>query len=361
AGRPDYHDIGRVVILAEPGASYSRDTKLTEEEVAIQLLKGQMEEVAPVYGIEETSEEFAANTIAARGVERDVATIANAMVGEGDDPLSEMQKHKLVRRTGGMLELSPLGRVMAEHFIGMERLLEIDRLVRLMDDPLEIIAELAALDEEQDKDKRREGKKSAEKKEANWIRDTKGKADAAPAWVAKRKEQNAVAKHEHTKERAERAGKPEGQRKLMRESLQEPPKAPRRATKEQEERIERKKREANQFIPPPKRRSNDWDAIEAGVDARRAGKYDEALKILSGWVDHHPGDSRALLELGKVYDLRGARDEAYGCYQRAAEADTHNREAIDRMNAYLIGITVEIDTEEPASRIPTGVVKKKGT
>jgi hypothetical protein len=30
------------------------------------------------------------------------------------------------------------------------------------------------------------------------------------------------------------------------------------------------------------------------------------------------------------------------------------------MNAYLIGITVDID-DEPASRIPTGVVKRKNT
>ena len=63
-------------------------------------------------------------------------------------------------------------------------------------------------------------------------------------------------------------------------------------------------------------------------------------------------------EPGKVYDLRGSRDEAYACYQRAAAADTQNREAIDRMNAYLIGITVDID-DQPASRIPTGVVKRK--
>ncbi|HJJ80013.1 MAG TPA: DEAD/DEAH box helicase, partial [Methanocorpusculum sp.] len=103
-----------------------------------------------------------------------------------------------------------------------------------------------------------------------------------------------------------------------------------------------------------------WDAVEAGIDARRAGKYDDALGILLAWVDNHPRDSRALTELGKVYDLRGSRDEAYSCYQRAAAADTQNREAIDRMNAYLIGITVDID-DEPASRIPTGVVKRKNT
>src|SRR5690606_24915058 len=49
AGRPDFHDEGKVVILAEPGATYSRDSATTEEAVAVQLLKGEMGEVAPVY------------------------------------------------------------------------------------------------------------------------------------------------------------------------------------------------------------------------------------------------------------------------------------------------------------------------
>ncbi|MDD1672632.1 MAG: DEAD/DEAH box helicase, partial [Methanomicrobiales archaeon] len=55
AGRPDFHDLGRVFILAEPGASYSRERSVTEEEVAINLLRGEMEEVEPAYGVEESS------------------------------------------------------------------------------------------------------------------------------------------------------------------------------------------------------------------------------------------------------------------------------------------------------------------
>jgi len=366
AGRPDYHDIGRVVLLAEPGASYSRETKLTEEEIAIQLLKGKMEEVAPVYEVEEASEEFAANAVIARGSEKDMRAISSSMVGEGDDPVDEMMKHKLVTRNGGNLELSPLGRVMAEHFIGMGRVLSIDHLVRQLDEPLEIVAELAAIEEEEEKDKRREDRKqkSLEKQGLETARELMSKKQEPPAWVAQRKNQNAIAKHEHTKERIQRAGKTPSSfdsKPLKRELIQtDAAKAPKRASKEMEERIERKKKEANRFIPPPKRRqTNEWDAVEAGIDARRSGKYDDALGILSAWIDNHPGDSHALTELGKVYDLRGARDEAYSCYQRAAAADPHYREAIDRMNAYLIGITVEIDNDEPASRIPTGVVKKK--
>ncbi|MDV0443891.1 DEAD/DEAH box helicase [Methanorbis rubei] len=376
AGRPDFHDLGRVVILAEPGGSYSRDTKLTEEEVAIRLLKGEMEEVAPVYEIEETSEEFAANAIVCRGREADIIKVGETMVGCGEDPLPDLLRHKLVKKSGGVLELSPLGRVMAEQFIGMERLLEIDRLVRMMDDPLELIAELECSEEERGKERRKADRRASEKKESDWMAgkktapgagssEKKPKSDAPPAWVAEKKSASAAAKRVHETDRRSRAGKPEPERKLRREREENAATAaeaaaPRRASRELEERIERKKREAASFIPAPKRkREAEWDAIEAGIDQRRAGKYDDALKILGSYVADHPSNSRALTELGKVYDLRGDRDTAYSCYQRAVSADTQNREAIDRMNAYLIGITVDIDADVPADRQSTGVVKKK--
>jgi helicase len=309
AGRPDFHDTGRVVLLAEPGASYSRDTKLTEEEVALSLLKGEMEEVAPVYDIEETSEEFAANTVVCRGREADIVKIGSMMVGCGDDPLKDLFSRNLVKRNAGQLELSPLGKIMAEQFIGMERLLEIDKLVRIMDDPLEILAELSCLEEERDREKRRDDrKKEAGKKPVQHVQEGGG-----------------------TKSRERK-----------------------RPTKAAEERIERKKREAHAFIPVPKRQRE--DAVETGIDLWRAGKYNDALNMLGRYAADHPDDSRALTELGKVYDIRGDRDTAYACYQRAVSADPRNREAVDRMNAYLIGITVAID--EPA-RQPSGVVRKK--
>ncbi|MCK9313448.1 MAG: DEAD/DEAH box helicase [Methanocorpusculum sp.] len=359
AGRPDYHDLGRVVVLAEPGASYSRDTKLTEEEVAIQLLKGDMEEVSPEYDIEETSEEFAANAIACHGREADIVKVGNSMVGVGDDPLSELLKHKLVRKSGDNLELSPLGKIMSEHFIGMERLLEIDKMVRVMDDPLEIIAEISCMDDERDKEKRRTERRSTEKKEAEWIGDKKAaaKPTSEPAWVAKKKEVNAAEKHAHDEERRKKAGT----RKLRHDEVEvEAPMAPRRANKEMEDRVERKKQEAAQYIPPPKRKRNiDADPIETAVDLRRAGNYDRALTMLGNYVADNPKDSRALTELGKVYDLRGDRDMAYSCYQKAATADTRNREAIARMNAYLIGITVDIDSDTPPEKSVGMVVKKK--
>lgn len=164
AGRPDFHDLGKVVLLAEPGGSYSRENPLTEEEVALKLLKGVMEEVAPVHDAEQSSEEYVANAVACGGEEADLARITTMMVGSTEPVLSDLIAHKLVQRKGTRIELSELARVMAEHFIGLERLLEVVRLSKTMDDPLDIIAELESEElqketgKKQEKDRQHPGK-----------------------------------------------------------------------------------------------------------------------------------------------------------------------------------------------------------
>jgi helicase len=142
SGRPDFHDRGRVVILAEPGAAYTSNPTATEEEVAIRLLGGEMEEVAPSYDLEESTEEFAAHAVVARGDERAIERITGMMVGEMEPALPELLARNLVQRREGTLALSPLGRVMAEHFIGLDRLLELQNLVGEMEDPVAILCEL---------------------------------------------------------------------------------------------------------------------------------------------------------------------------------------------------------------------------
>ena len=157
AGRPDFHDLGRVVILAEPGGSYSRELPGTEEEIAIKLLRGEMEEVAPEHDFEKSSEEYVANAVACDGEEADLDRINNLMVGSMEPVLPELVAHRLVEKRGTKLVLSPLAKVMAEHFIGMERLLEIVRLTKEMNDPIGIIGELES--EEIQREKKPEKRK----------------------------------------------------------------------------------------------------------------------------------------------------------------------------------------------------------
>lgn len=151
AGRPDYHDLGKVVILAEVGGSYDRDSRLTEEEVAMLLLKGEMEEVAPVYSIEQSSEVYAANAVVAKGDRRVMHMIEESMVGEVQPVEDLLVLEGFVRINGNRVELDEMGKVMAEHFIGVERLLEIRHLVREKDDALDIVAELECTMDERER------------------------------------------------------------------------------------------------------------------------------------------------------------------------------------------------------------------
>lgn len=149
AGRPDYHDLGKVVILAEPGGSYSRSSRMTEEEVAMGLLKGEMGEVAPVYTLEQSSEIYVANAVVCAGDPAAMAKIEANLVGEAEPVEELLRERELIFHEGGTIKLTPLSRIMAEHFIGVERLARIIDLVKETRDPLQILADLdCATDEE---------------------------------------------------------------------------------------------------------------------------------------------------------------------------------------------------------------------
>jgi len=142
AGRPDYHDLGKVVALAEPGGTYTRTSSATEEEVALRLLKGEMEEVAPEHDIEQSSEEYVANAVVCGGDKWALEKICSTMVGTMEPVLPLLISHGLVRENGKKIELNPVSRIMAEHFIGIERLLLMLKLIDKLKDPVEIVAEL---------------------------------------------------------------------------------------------------------------------------------------------------------------------------------------------------------------------------
>lgn len=156
AGRPDFHDLGRVIILAEPGGSYSRESSITEEEVAIALLKGEMEEVAPAYDIEETSEEYVANAVVCDGEIAATERITGRMVGSTEPVASILEGEGLLSRTGERYMITPLARVMAEHFIGVERLRLLREMAARSKDALGILVELEALAEEERRESRGE-------------------------------------------------------------------------------------------------------------------------------------------------------------------------------------------------------------
>ena len=92
-----------------------------------------------------------ANAIACNGEEGDLNRINEMMVGSMEPVLPDLIAHRFVEKQGSRLVMAPLARVMAEHFIGMERLLEILRLTKFMDDPIDVIAELESEDVHKEK------------------------------------------------------------------------------------------------------------------------------------------------------------------------------------------------------------------
>jgi len=120
---------------------------MTEEEVAVGLLRGEMEEVAPEYDMEQSTEEFVANAVVSNGDEQQIIRMNRTMVGTLEPALPTLLDYGLVRRRAGRIDLTDMARVMAEHFIGAERLIEIKDLVCRMDDAAEIVAELECVEE----------------------------------------------------------------------------------------------------------------------------------------------------------------------------------------------------------------------
>ena len=101
-----------------------------------------MFEVAPVYDDEQSSEEFAANAIVCKGNIKDIEMMQNTMVGEMQDIAGVLKKEGLISYNRDRITISPLAKIMAEHFIGIEKLRMITKLVKVKKNPVDIIAEL---------------------------------------------------------------------------------------------------------------------------------------------------------------------------------------------------------------------------
>jgi archaea-specific helicase len=117
AGRPGYHDQGTVYVLAEPGRKYSSARGESEDEVALRLLHGVMEEVSPEYSEEQQLEEVLANVVAARS-RQELERLHEHTLGldDLDYSLKVLSKVGLIR---GM-EPTKLGAAAAAHFLSPE-------------------------------------------------------------------------------------------------------------------------------------------------------------------------------------------------------------------------------------------------
>lgn len=145
AGRPDYHDMGKVITLADP--EFSMDGE-TEEEVAFRLLGGSMEHVNVLYDEPEQMEECLANACIAT-TEADIRRMNDAMLGISGDTKYLIDKcvdMGLMIREKGRIKNTPLGRAIATHFLAVEDAFLIRDRVYKKTQPLDIAVELEPFD-----------------------------------------------------------------------------------------------------------------------------------------------------------------------------------------------------------------------
>lgn len=141
AGRPDYHDEGKVYVLVEPDCSYHNSMEMTEDEVAFALLKGEMESVMTHYDEAAAVEETLANvTVGGRAAKR----LNDRMLG--DVPTKHAIGKLLEYEFIDGFEPTPLGQVVTEHFLSPNDAFALLDAIRKDAQPYDLIAEMEQRD-----------------------------------------------------------------------------------------------------------------------------------------------------------------------------------------------------------------------
>jgi helicase len=145
AGRPDYHDLGKVVLLADPEKRFGKGD--TEDEIAFRLLRGELEHFGVDYGDDEMLEETLSNIIVARTLD-EIKKLNELLLGEGDVGylLGKLIKYGFVEKTNAGYSPTALGRIVASHFLNVEQTFLIKSAVLEGCEPLDIVTELGTLE-----------------------------------------------------------------------------------------------------------------------------------------------------------------------------------------------------------------------
>jgi len=146
AGRPSYHDIGRVVILADPNNRPDRER--SEEQAAHHLLSSGLDTLKVSYDSRFQSEEV----MACMSVASDTGQLGRCcemLLGlEGDmgHEVGDLISKGLAEAEDGRLWLTPPGGVAVAHFLEPSTAARLVEMVMDERHPLDIVAELAPFD-----------------------------------------------------------------------------------------------------------------------------------------------------------------------------------------------------------------------
>lgn len=142
AGRPGYHDRGLVYILAEPGRRYGAGNE-SEDEVALRLLHGEMENVAPEYEEQQQLEEVLANASVARSRE-ELERLHRFTPG-----LDDLERSLRILRDVGLvkgIEPTRLGRAASAHFLSPDQVEIVVKSLESGKPPVHVAVELERFD-----------------------------------------------------------------------------------------------------------------------------------------------------------------------------------------------------------------------
>lgn len=143
AGRPGYHDKGLVYILAEPGRRFSSGKGESEDEMALALLNGQMEDVAPEFSEAQQQEEVLANAVAARSrAELDRLHALTLGLDDLNSTLVTLEKAGLLKG----IAPTRLGEAAAAHFLAPEQVEIIVRSLGKEESPAEVAVKLESFE-----------------------------------------------------------------------------------------------------------------------------------------------------------------------------------------------------------------------
>ncbi len=145
AGRPDYHDRGFVVLLADPEKRFGKGD--TEDETAFRLLRGELEHFGVEYGDDELLEETLSNIVVAHKLP-DIRRLNELLIGEGDFNylLDKLTEYGFTHKTPSGITPTKLGFIVASHFLSVEQTFLIKNAILEGREPLDIVTELDTLD-----------------------------------------------------------------------------------------------------------------------------------------------------------------------------------------------------------------------
>ncbi|ALM75956.1 DUF5814 domain-containing protein [Thermococcus barophilus] len=119
AGRPLYHEKGKVYLIIEPGKKYSAQMEQSEDEVAFKLLTAPIEPVYLEWNDELEQDQVLAHACVFSYLD-DIEEVQSRCLGanqSAEEVLKKLEEYELVRVRGKLVNVTPYGRAVSMSFL----------------------------------------------------------------------------------------------------------------------------------------------------------------------------------------------------------------------------------------------------